>query len=82
MNVISELAAKYDIKLLWVNEARGDKRTSPRARAIAARLKALKGLQISQCDIAAGKFLPRDHHPNAAGYDVLKSCVEQLVRSW
>ena len=82
MDVVSKLAKKYDIKLLWVNERADSKRTSPRAQAIARRLRDLKEVSTVQCNIPTNNFLPRDPHPNAAGYDVLKDCVERLVRSW
>jgi hypothetical protein len=79
LDVIKRLATKYDVKLLWVNERDDNNRTDARATAIKD---GLKGIRIERCNLPSTGFLPRDPHPSAAGYDVLKACVERVVRSW
>lgn len=77
--VMSGLAREHDVKLLWVNERSDVDLSSAQARALA---RGLSGLNVSRCKIPSGDFMPRDPHPNAAGYDVLKACVEKLVETW
>jgi hypothetical protein len=79
LSIVSDLAHEYDMKLLWVNEKGDIDLSSARAQALA---RGLGGLKVSRCEIPRGGFLPRDPHPNASGYDVLKTCVEQIVHSW
>ena len=77
--VIKAFSHDYDLKLLWVNEKGDLDFSGTKSQAVA---QGLNGLKISQCRIPRTGFLPRDAHPNASGYDVLKTCVEHVVRSW
>jgi len=77
--IASDLAKKYDVRFLWVNERADPGRTSARAKALAG---GLQGLGVAKCDIPAAGFMPRDPHPNAEGYNALKTCVEKLAQDW
>jgi hypothetical protein len=76
---IKEIASKYDLRLLWVTEKTESSGPSPFTETVTSRL---PGIHISKCQIPATGFMPRDYHPNSKGYDILKGCVEKLVRSW
>ena len=77
--IASDMAKKYDVRFLWVNERADPDRSSLRAKVLAS---GLQGLRLTKCDIPASGFMPRDPHPNAEGYDILKTCVEKLVGQW
>jgi len=62
-----------------VNEPSDNARSSAQAKALA---NGMHGMKIAYCDIPSDGFMPRDPHPNAFGYDVLKACVEDVVRAW
>ena len=77
--IITELAARYPLKLIWVNEKSETEAPEPRTQRLWDRLAAL---DVTRCTIPADGFLERDGHPNARGYGVLKACVERVVRAW
>jgi hypothetical protein len=79
LEIVATIAAKYPLKLIWVNEHGEVAGPGPRTRLLEQRL---KGFDVTRCSIPLQGFLPRDRHPNRQGYDVLKSCVEQAVRGW
>jgi hypothetical protein len=43
---------------------------------------ALQGRDVTHCRLPADGFMPRDNHPNAAGYDAMKACVEDVLGGW
>jgi hypothetical protein len=73
------LATRYDVKMLWVSERRELTLPDAKKRKLAA---ALNGKDITHCKIPSEGFMPRDNHPNVLGYEVLKACVEGLLRTW
>jgi hypothetical protein len=77
--IMRELADRYPLKLIWVNEKSEVSGPSARTRKLWQRL---RGLDLTPCDIPADGFLERDGHPNAKGYAVLKACVERAVEDW
>jgi hypothetical protein len=77
--VLADLTARYDVRLLWISDSVDADLSSERARDLAEKL---KKYEISRCFIPQGDRLPRDGHPNARGYDVLKDCVEKSLRNW
>jgi hypothetical protein len=79
LSIISDLAREYDVKLLWANEKSDIDFSRAEAKAVA---RGLSGLKVSRCKIPSEDFMPRDAHPNAAGYDLLKACVERVVQTW
>lgn len=78
---IVALSVKYDLKLLWVNEKR-EVRSDARDTRLVREALHNAGLRATSCHIPLSGFLPRDNHPNKVGYDILKGCVERLVRDW
>lgn len=79
VGIVTDMAKRYPLKLIWVNEKSEVEGPGPRTRLLWKRLEAL---DVTRCAIPADGFLPRDGHPNAKGYDVLKACVERVVRNW
>jgi hypothetical protein len=79
LDIVLEWTRRYDVKFLWVNETGDMELTGARAQALA---RGLAGQDVTRCRIPRDQFLPRDGHPTAAGYDVLKGCVEDVVRRW
>jgi hypothetical protein len=77
--IVAELAARYPLKLIWVNEKSEVETPEPRTQRLWDRLAAL---DVTRCTIPKEGFLERDGHPNARGYSVLKACVERVVRTW
>jgi hypothetical protein len=79
LEILGAIADKYPLKLIWVNEHGETAGPGPRTRLLEKRL---QRFDVTRCSIPLQGFLPRDRHPNRQGYDVLKSCVEQVVRGW
>ncbi len=79
IEIVSDIAGKYPLKMIWVN--RKEEVEEPSQETIRIWQK-LKGIDVTRCNIPPEGFLPRDGHPNASGYEVLKNCVENVVRSW
>jgi hypothetical protein len=79
VRIVSDLAAKYPLRMIWVNEKSEADEPGPRTLRL---WKSLEGIDVTRCPIPRTGFLVRDEHPNASGYDVLKKCVEGAVRSW
>ena len=79
ISAIKEISSNHDLRLLWVTEKDETSGPTKLTRLLAS---ALTGLNVSRCQIPAVRFLPRDYHPDAKGYDILKACVEKLVRGW
>jgi hypothetical protein len=79
LKIIADLKARYDVKLMWINDSIDFDLSSDRALDLAEKL---KQYDISRCFIPNDGRLPRDRHPNARGQDVLKTCVENSLRQW
>ena len=79
LRIVSDLAARYPLRMIWVNEKSEADEPGPRTLRL---WKSLKGLDVTRCPIPRSGFLVRDEHPSASGYDVLKACVERAVRGW
>jgi hypothetical protein len=79
VGIVTDLARRYPLKLIWVNEKSEVGGPGPRTRLV---WRKLNGLDVTRCPIPAEGFLERDGHPNAQGYGVLKDCVERVVRAW
>jgi hypothetical protein len=79
LKIIADLKARYDVKLMWINDSIDSDLSSDRARDLADKL---KQYEITRCFIPDDARLPRDRHPNAQGQDVLKTCVENSLRQW
>lgn len=79
VQIISDLADKYPLKMIWVNQKNEAKGLSFEALQLSEKL---EGFDVTRCAIPAEGFMPRDSHPSAEGYEILKSCVERVVRAW
>jgi hypothetical protein len=79
LDIVLDWTRRYDVKFVWANESGDMDLTGARAQALA---RGLAGQDVARCRIPRNEFLPRDGHPTAAGYDVLKACVEDVVRRW
>jgi hypothetical protein len=79
VSIIKNMARRYPLKLIWVNEKGEAGGPGPRTRLV---WRKLEGLDVTGCNIPSKSFLQRDAHPNAKGYDVLKDCVERVVANW
>jgi hypothetical protein len=77
--IIEDMARRYPVKLIWVNEKGEAGGPGPRTRLVWGKL---EGLDVTRCNIPAEGFLARDAHPNAKGYGVLKDCVARVVANW
>jgi len=79
VDILKRLSSKYKTKIIWVSEWREVVTSVPWTAKLA---RELEGLDVHRCRLPAEGFLPRDRHPNAAGYSVLRDCVEATIRAW